>query len=427
MNSAKYLVAAVAGLLLIAACSSPAVTGIKVHIQNGEYQDAIHLADSVIATGEGANPEVWYWRGRAFSLMRNWEGSAESFKTTFELDPTYAPNMVNYWPAFYNTATSYVDAGNIDGAMAMLETGKRIVPSRPEFDQMLGQIYLNAGDKEQALDRFLASLDLAVARFTLLQERIGEATDPVLVEQLTEESDRMISSVVLSSFNAGSILKSFYFAAEENEKTEIMDRAVAIYSRGIEIDPSNADLMTGLAEFYILSQQYDEAIGIYDDALVAIEEGVSEGWITPEDAEDMRASVLLTRGFTFIEMERYDEGIAALEECRQTLGDTYQVLAMIGHANFVMENYDASVEVMTRLTEEEGLTAEEYANAWYMLYANYIRLERDNDALQAILAAIQYDGDNADYYEFLAQTYSTLGRNTQAMQAMEKAQSLRSQ
>ena len=141
----------------------------------------------------------------------------------------------------------------------------------------------------------------------------------------------------------------------------------------------------------------------------------------------MRAHVLLTRGFTFIEMERYDEGIAALQECRTTLGDTYQVLAMIGHANFVMEKYDESVDVMTRLTEEEGLTAEEYANAWYMLYANYIRMERDNDALQAILAAIQYDGDNADYYEFLAQTYSTLGRNSQAMDAMEKAQSLRSQ
>ena len=428
LNNAKYLVTLLAGLLLIAACSSPAVTGIKVHIQNSEYQEAVHLADSVIANGEGSNPEVWYWRGRAFSLMRNWEGSAESFKKTYELDPTYAANMVNYWPAFYNTATTYVDAGNTAEAIAMLETGKDIVPSRPEFDQMLGQIALNAGEKEKALDSFLASVDLAISRIDLLRVKIDEAVDPVLAEQLTEELDRMISSVVLSSYNAGAILKSFYFNTEDAaEKAEIMDRAVAIYSKGIEIDPSNADLMTGLAEFYILSQQYDEAIAIYDNALVAIDEGVDEGWITPEDAQDMRAHVLLTRGFTFIEMERYDEGIAALQECRQTLGDTYQVLAMIGHAYFVMENYDESVNVMTRLTEEEGLTAEEYANAWYMLYANYIRMERDNDALQAILAAIQYDGENADYYEYLAQTYSTLGRNAQAMQAMEKAQSLRSQ
>lgn len=428
MNFAKILVPVLAGLLIIAACSSPAVTGIKVHIQNSEYQEAVHLADSAIANGEGGNAEIWYWRGRAFSLMRNWEGSAESFKKTYELDPALAANMVNYWPAFYNTATTYVEAGNTEGAVAMLETGKSIVPSRPEFDQMLGQIALNADQKEEALERFLASVDLAMARIDLLQGRIAEETDPAIAEQLTEEYDRMTASVVLSSYNAGSILKSFYFNAEdEAEKAEIMDRAVAIYTRGIEVDPSNADLMTGLAEFYILSEQYDEALGIYDNALLAIDEGVNEGWISPEDAEDMKASVLLTRGFTFIEMERYDEGIQALEECRVTLGDTYQVLAMIGHANFVMENYDQSVAVMSQLTQQDGLTADQYANAWYMLYANYIRMERDNDALQAILAAIQYDGDNPEYYEYLAQTYSTLGRNAQAMEAMEKAQSLRNQ
>lgn len=424
----KILVPVLAGLLLMAACSSPAVTGIKVHIQNSEYLEAIHLADSVLAGSERDNPEVWYWRGRAYSMIRNWEGSAESFKRAYELDPAYAANMVNYWPAFYNTSTTYVDAGNIDAAVGMLEAGKNIVPSRPEFDQMLGQIALNAGDTEVALERFLASIDLALARINLLQQRIAEAADPELAEQLTEEYDRMTSSVVLSSYNAGSILKSFYFNAEdEAEKADLLDRAVLIYSKGIETDPSNADLMTGLAEFYILAEQYDNALGIYDNALVAIDNGVEEGWITPEDASDMRANVLLTRGFTFIEMERYDEGIAALEECRTTLGDTYQVLAMIGHANFVMNNYAQSISVMTRLTEKEGLTSEEYANAWYMIYANNIRLEKDSDALQAILNAIQYDGNNADYYEYLAQTYSTLGRNSQAMQAMEKAQSLRSQ
>lgn len=424
----KTLVPVLAGLLLIAACSSPAVTGIKVHIQNSEYLDAIHLADSVIANGEGNNPEVWYWRGRAFSMIRDWEGSAESFKKTYELDPSYAPNMVNYWPAFYNAASAYIEAGNIDEAIQMLEAGNNIVPNRPEFNQMLGQIALNADNKEEALEKFLESVDLAVSRLNILQQRIAESTDPAVTEQLTEELDRMTASVVLSSYNAGAILKSFYLNAEDEASAdEFMVQAVAVLTNGIENDPSSADLMTSLAEFYILSQQYDEALGIYENALAAIDTGVEEGWITAEDAEDMRANVLLTRGFTFIEMERYEEGIAALEECRQTLGDTYQVLAMIGHANFIMEDYNQSISVMNQLTEKEGLPAEEYANAWYMLYANYIRLERDNDALQAILTAIQYDGDNADYYEYLAQTYSTLGRNSQAMEAMAKAQSLRSQ
>ena len=55
-ESHKTLVPVLAGLLLVAACSSPAVTGIKVHIQNSEYLDAITLADSVIAREKPAIP-----------------------------------------------------------------------------------------------------------------------------------------------------------------------------------------------------------------------------------------------------------------------------------------------------------------------------------------------------------------------------------
>lgn len=426
MNLAKLLIPVVAGLLVIAACSSPAVTGIKVHIQNGEYQDAVHLADSAIAGSEASNPEIWYWQGRAYSMMRVWDQAAESFVKAYELDPLMAANLTSYWPAFYNTAATYLQDGNTAEAISMLETGSAIVPARPEFDQMLGDIALNNEDLPLAIAYFEESIDLAIAHMAVVDQQIEESIDPVWTEGLVEERERMVQSVVLSSYNSGSIIKNLYMTTEdEAAAVEYMDEAVGVYTTAINIDPSNADLMTGLAEFYILSEQYESALAIYDDALVAIDTGVSEGWIAEEDAADMKAGVLLTRGFTFIEMERFDEGIAALEQCRMQMGDTYQVLAMIGHANFTMENYSESVVVMEQLTQMEGLTNDEYATAWYMLYANYIRMENDNDALQAMLQAITYDGDNADYYELLAQTYSTLGRNNQAMDAMQKAQSLR--
>lgn len=428
MKLMKVLIPAVALLIMAAACSSPAVTGIKVHIQNSEYQEAIHLADSVLAGPEADNPEVWYWRGRAFSMMRNWEGSAESFQMAYRIDPQMGEQISSYWPAFYNTATAYASEGRREEAVEMLETGKSIVPDRPEFDQLLGQMALNEGNHEQALESFESSLGLAREMLVTLQRSIANATDPVIAEQLQEQYDRTTASIVLSSYNAGAILKSFYLHTEDQaEASEYMDRAVDIYLKAIEADPSNADIMTGLAELYILSEQYDEALSIYDNALVAIDNGVEEGWIPPEDADEMRAGVLLTRGFTLIEMERYEEGINELQECRATMGDTYQVLAMIGHAHFVMENYETSLETMKMLTEREGLTAEEYANAWYMIYANYIRLEKDTEALAAIQAAIQYQGDNADYWEYLAQTYSRLGRNAQAMEAMEQSMELRGQ
>ena len=93
-------------------------------------------------------------------MMRNWEGSAESFQKAYELDPTYRESIRSYWPAFYNTASAYLAAERSYEALAMLETGKSILPSRPEFDQMIGQIALNAHEYDDALISFESSIVL---------------------------------------------------------------------------------------------------------------------------------------------------------------------------------------------------------------------------------------------------------------------------
>ncbi|MBN1434157.1 hypothetical protein JW921_05310, partial [Candidatus Fermentibacterales bacterium] len=67
------------------------------------------------------------------------------------------------------------------------------------------------------------------------------------------------------------------------------------------------------------------------------------------------------------------------------------------------------------------------ANTYYMKFACYVRMERDEEALEAILDAIEQDPDNADYYEFLASAYSNLNRRGEAVEAMEMAERLRSQ
>ena len=426
MKFTKMIIAVLAGLIIFAACSSPAVTGIKVHIQNGEYQDAIHLADSVLAGAEASNPEVWYWQGRAYSMIKVWNEAAVCFAQAYELDPTYAPNLSNYWPAFYNTATGYFDEGNVAEAIEMLEAGKAIVPTRPEFDQMLGTIALGEENYEEAIDYFETSVQLGLDQIDYLRTQIDESIDPATTEILQEELGRTVQSVVLSSYNSGSILKNLYMNSEdEAEALGYREEAITILNTAIETDPSNADLMTLLAEFYILSEEYDEALAIYDDALVAIDTGVEEGWIAEEDAAEMIAGVLLTRGFTFIEMDRFDEGVAALEECRAQMGDTYQVLELIAHANFTMENYDRAIEVLEEIVNNDGFTAEQYAKSWSNIYANYTRLARDGDALTAIKTAVEYVQDNPVYYESLANAYARLGRNNEAMQAMEKAESLR--
>ena len=105
MKKTGLVLTVTAGLLILVSCSSPTVTSLKVYIQSGEYEEAIHLADSVIAAdNEDINAELWMWRGQAMGLMGNSQGAAESFTEAYRLDPAIRGEIEDYWSVFYNTA-----------------------------------------------------------------------------------------------------------------------------------------------------------------------------------------------------------------------------------------------------------------------------------------------------------------------------------
>ncbi|MFO7625990.1 MAG: tetratricopeptide repeat protein [Candidatus Fermentibacteraceae bacterium] len=428
MVKSMMAVALVASLIAVAGCSSPAITGIKVHIQNGDYERAITLADSVLQGPEAGNAEVWYWKARAHSFIHDWENSAEAFSEVYRLDPLRQADIADFWTVFYNTANNRFTAGDIPGAQEMLSTGAVIAPDRPEFPQMLGDILVNQGQVEEALDRFDEAFALGNAMAADLEAQKNIETDPARVEYLENEYYRVLSGAVLSSYNSARILENLYLRSEDElQKAAHASRAVTILDAGLLLDPTNPDLLETKAEILLIQGKYDQALSVYDNAEQSILLGESEGWITPEESATMRGALFLTRGFALLEMERSDEALAQLEASRSLIGDSYDVLATIAHANVVLERYEQSLVALNQALALPGLTPEEMGNLNYMVFVNNSRMERDQVSLDALLTAIQYDPQNAMYYDYLASTYSRLGRRQLAIQAMEKAEELRRQ
>jgi len=420
--------ALVVSLIAVSGCSSPAITGIKVHIQNGDYERAIALADSVLAGPEAANADVWYWKARAHSFIHDWENSAEAFSETYRLDPARQAEIADFWTVFYNTANSRFTAGDIPGAQEMLSTGAIIAPDRPEFPQMLGDILVNQGQVEEALDRFDEAFALGNAMVADLEAQKGIEADPARLEYLENEYYRVLSGAVLSCYNSARILENLYLRSEDEAQKEAhAARAVSILDAGLILDPTNPDLLETKAEILLVQGRYDEALAVYDNAEQSILLGETEGWITAEESASMRGALYLTRGFALLEMERSEEALTQLEASRSLIGDSYDVLATIAHANVVLERYEQSIAVLDQALALPGLTPEELGNLNYMVFVNNSRLERDQVSLEALLTAIQYDPQNAMYYDYLASTYSRLGRRQLAIQAMEKAEELRRQ
>jgi len=410
---------------MLAACSSPVVTGMKVHMQNQEYDEIIHLADSVIALGDSLNPEIWFWRGKALTENSAWSEAAISFMKTYELD-TSGELMVNeYWFVFFNNASNTMNAGDIGSTIEILNMGILVAPARPEFELMLGDIELrHNNDLTAAIDYLHNASQKAEALMASIQVMIDDTSDPYMLDYYTQNLAQAKNLFIQALFNSGSILTMIALDATEEEMPEYIQQAKDTYSKALEVDPTNVDMLDALAGAYMLEGDYHSAIGIFDEAFVNIELGLEEGWLEEEEANSIMANMLISKGYAFIEMEDYSQAIAELNTARDLLGDDFIVLSNLAHANFVMENYDESLLILDSVILIEGLTPDELANAYYTRYACFNRKEMDSEAAEALETALDFDPDNANYWRYLASTYSRLGRRNDAINAMQKAEDL---
>jgi superkiller protein 3 len=398
----------------------------KVHIQNGEYREAVALADSVIATTEAENAEIWFWRGVAFEAIGQHRDAAESYNQAYELDPVMGEEIGRDWFVFYNAAADYLTDQQVDEAMQVLRQGMQIAPDRPEFDQLLGEMHMNMGESDEALERFTAAYELSVPLIEMYEGELEAASDPSEIEDINDALTRTKGNAVISLYNMAMIHKSKALSARgEQARLNELQKAEEVLFDALEIDPANADVLSELADIYLLQEEYDQAMGIFGDALAAIDTAIADGWLDREDAEDMRLDILLTRGITLLEMERYDEAIEQLNDVLQQAGEDFDVLASVAHGYFMVDRYSDALGMLERALAVRGLTPQQKSEAYYMSFACYKRLEMDEEAATALETALEFDPDNADYWEYLASTYSRLGRRREAINAMNKAEELR--
>ncbi|MCK4505417.1 MAG: tetratricopeptide repeat protein [Candidatus Aegiribacteria sp.] len=425
ISNRYVIVTAITLLMTLAACSSPAVTGMKVHMQNQEYEDIIHLADSVIARGDSLNAEIWFWRGRAQISMNRWADASESFEKTWELDTEGKLDISDYWFAFFNAAASVMNEEEIDSAVELLQTGAEINPERPDFDLMMGDINLNIySDHAAALESFQIASQKAMALIPVMELEISEASDPYMADYYSQNLDQIITICIQALYNSGSVLSIMSLNAPEEDIPGLLEQAKAAYIKALEIDPTNVDVLEAIADTYLLEGDYESAIGIYNEAFIQIDLGVSEGWLDPEEADDIKANMMISKGYAYIEMEDFDQAINELNAAQDLIGDDFVVLSTLAHAHFVMENYDEALSMLDSAIMIEGLSNDAMGNAYYTKFACYSRKEMDEEAAEALETALEFQPDNARYWELLASTYSRLGRRNDAINAMQQAQDL---
>jgi tetratricopeptide (TPR) repeat protein len=284
--------AALAVLVILAACQSQYLSGGKLHFDQKRYDRALENFELAIAE-QPANGEAHLWRARALAELERDEEAVTELKKAVELDPLQKEmvdnTFISYWSRRYNSALAFAkeaDAargeGKPEASTAQLQQAeerfRRAIVYAPDSVQNysnLGRVLFQLGQRDEAMTFFQKAKEMSAGKphlqaflfslFKALGEQALQTNDrdsleralPLLhdAENLPATPERMLEV----HFNLGSV----YYALAEADSAraaEYLAQAEVYYGKVLAVDPADAMALESLAGVYSDQGKHEQAL-----------------------------------------------------------------------------------------------------------------------------------------------------------------------
>jgi hypothetical protein len=171
------------------------------------------------------------------ALSRVWHDSISLWTHVLKIDPQNAI-------ALLDRSQAYIDAGEMDKALADINTGEELEPENPKFCNNRGIIYFKRGEYDKALNEFNRSLAIN-PRFQL-----GYLNRAILWGHLHEFEKSIHDLTAAIEINKYFYL-AYYYRGIAYKELNLADRALADFKAAYKISPTE----TARREIESLSSQ----------------------------------------------------------------------------------------------------------------------------------------------------------------------------
>ncbi|MFT7288048.1 MAG: putative PEP-CTERM system TPR-repeat lipoprotein [Halieaceae bacterium] len=320
---------------------------------DGDRELAKTLLEAV-KVGNPANADAWSLRADLAVSEADWESAEAGFAKAAELNPFRLRDRMQ----LVNAQLRQGKQEEADGHLKGLE---RILPTHPEVTYMRGQLFLAAGDNENALDYFNRTLtDDSNHRGALLL-----AANANLQQQNLATAERQLSqymSLYPGDYNAGLQLGTLWLQQGEPEQAEALARST--------LESNSMDLRTlGLLAAALAAQgQHAQSAMVYEQ--IAVQQPDSSAVMVALGSQQVAA------GDTTVGLEQLQAAVTldgSSAQARQQLIDAYRRVGDLEAAEQAAQDYvDLNPE-----------------NIQALIYLARVRVERDDlDGAQTLFVRI---------------------------------------
>jgi tetratricopeptide (TPR) repeat protein len=244
---------------LVAAASTPVVTGAKIRISAKKFQEAVEVLEE--NKGKYPNdPELYYFLARAYAGIGQWVAAGDNFNLALQKSPDkkLKKEIDKYrnfhWTSFVKEASALLQRERYPEAIGKYRLANSINPDRKESHADLGVALLNQAQLYESAeppqpDSAALFYDGAIQSFQTAIELDPE--DQTYVKNL-----------------------GYAYMAAGNEED-----AIDIYEKFLEEYPDDFDMQRRLLSIYMSASNYEQASEIYtqwlDDAGLEIGTDIS--------------------------------------------------------------------------------------------------------------------------------------------------------
>jgi superkiller protein 3 len=189
------------------------------------------------------------------------------------------------------------------------------------------------------------------------------------------------------------------------------EAAIHAYARSVELDSSRITARFSLAEAYLETDRYDEALAVY--------QGLVEGNELLQD--DDLAAAYAGLAETYNSLGRYDEAVGTAKLLLERFAEDPEGYYQLATAYDGLGRFDEAIENYQNAIDNDPLNADYYND----LADTFRKAKRYGDALEYAQQAIAMDPSLIVAYETLAQTYQAMGRPEDAQLTLAQAEELR--
>lgn len=338
-----------------------------------DLRDARRVLLQALDEGRADDGSVWYLLGRWYKIQNDVAGMDSAFDKASTLQPGCRQDIQKHrrqvWVPILNRGVEAQQSGNTDLAKEQYRKAMEVYEGEPSAHYYMAQLYASQGEVDSAVQYYRTALRIARDSTNLGEERFREIRERSL-------------------FNVARLL----------HRAEQYDSAAVWYQRYLEVQPDDAEALTGLAQVYAAAGREAEAVAIYDSVLAR--------------ADSLPPFDLFQAGVALFNANRYERAARAFETAlarnphfrqRETLFNLANTYLSLGNADTTREAEMAGKmqPVVMRLVEVDPASV-----AAKRLLAAVYQLRDQPDSTLAVLEMAQNQA-----FDVTVSTFAPAGRS----------------